>query len=115
MFPNKYSIYLHDTPAKYLFNRNTRAYSHGCIRIQKPIEMAEFLLEENGWDREQILEAMNKGEDDHHVVLDEPLPVHILYCTAWVDENGAVNFRQDIYGRDAPLAAALGTEPPAIQ
>jgi murein L,D-transpeptidase YcbB/YkuD len=107
MFPNKFHVYLHDTPSTDLFNRTERAYSSGCIRVERPIELAEYLLRDSpDWSREKILEAIEKWEEKT-VRLPEPVPVHLLYWTAWVDEDGTVNFRKDIYGRDRRLERAL--------
>ena len=107
MFPNKFHVYLHDTPSRDLFSRTERAYSSGCIRVERPVELAEYLLRGNpGWSREKIVETIEKWKEET-VRLTEPVPVHLLYWTAWVDEDGAVNFRKDIYGRDRRLERAL--------
>ena len=100
MFPNRYSVYLHDTPSKYLFKRQVRMFSSGCIRISKPVELAQYLLrDKKGWDRRRIREAMNR-EKVLYVNLPEPVPIHLLYLTAWVDGEGDVVFYNDIYKRD---------------
>ena len=100
IFPNAYNMYMHDTPAKTLFNENSRAFSHGCIRIEEPVKMSLFLLEDQKeWNLERINAAM-KMEKETVVVLKEKTTVHILYFTAFIDENGILNFRRDIYGRD---------------
>ncbi|MGF1594256.1 MAG: murein L,D-transpeptidase [Kiloniellaceae bacterium] len=107
MFPNRFNIYLHDTPAKSLFNRPERAFSHGCIRVKDPDLLAEYVLAENeGWDRARIEAAIASGERTI-VTLSEPLPVHITYLTSWVNKDGSVHFRNDVYDRDAALARAL--------
>ncbi|MDQ3072690.1 MAG: L,D-transpeptidase family protein, partial [Bacteroidota bacterium] len=107
IFPNQHSIYLHDTPTDYLFNRVKRTYSHGCIRIERPMDMAKYLLKnQKGWDENKIQKAMNAGEE-LYINVRPKVPVFILYFTAWVDGQGRVNFRNDIYGYDARLAAAL--------
>jgi murein L,D-transpeptidase YcbB/YkuD len=109
MFPNKYSVYLHDTPAHSLFKQDKRAFSHGCIRMARPAEMAAWVLggEENGWDLERVNEIIKKRERKV-VVLDEQVPVYILYRTAFVDpEDGTLSFYEDIYGRDKLLVKAL--------
>ena len=101
LFPNNFNIYFHDTPAKNLFNQDKRAYSHGCIRISEPQKMAEYLLKDNSeWTTDKIVEAMNSGVEKF-VKVKDPVPVFITYYTAWVDENGLLNFRDDIYRRDA--------------
>jgi len=101
LFPNSFNIYFHDTPAKGLFNQDKRAYSHGCIRLSEPQKMAEYLLKDNSeWTTDKIVEAMNSGVEKF-VKVKDPVPVFITYYTAWVDENGLLNFRDDIYRRDA--------------
>jgi murein L,D-transpeptidase YcbB/YkuD len=109
MFPNKYSVYLHDTPAHGLFKQERRAFSHGCIRMSRPAEMAAWVLggEEKGWNLERIDEII-KNRKRHVVVLEEPIPVYILYRTVFVDpEDNTLYFYEDIYGRDKLLAKAL--------
>jgi murein L,D-transpeptidase YcbB/YkuD len=104
LFPNSFNIYFHDTPAKGLFSKNVRAYSHGCIRLSEPEKLADYLLKDNPkWTEEKINEAMNSG-DEKFVALKTPVPVFITYYTAWVNEKGKLNFRNDIYGHDADIA-----------
>jgi murein L,D-transpeptidase YcbB/YkuD len=107
LFPNKYDVYLHDTPSKSLFERDARAFSHGCMRVMNPWDFAEALL--SGTDQVTVA-ALKKmvGGGERWVNLDEHIPVHITYFTAWVDENGELQVRNDIYGHDKRLAAALG-------
>ena len=108
MFPNPHNVYLHDSPAHNLFGRNVRAFSHGCIRLSRPLELAEQVLRVGGvkgWTKERINDVVASTKTTV-VNLREPLPVHITYLTAWVDD-GVANFRQDIYGHDAKLLAAL--------
>lgn len=100
LFPNSFNIYFHDTPSKSLFEKDTRAYSHGCIRLSDPVWMANYLLENSPeWTPEKIEEAMNSGVEKF-VKLKHSVPVIITYYTAWVDENKKLNFREDIYGND---------------
>lgn len=100
IFPNAYNMYMHDTPAKTLFNENSRAFSHGCIRVEEPLKMAMFLLEEQEeWNVDRMKNAMIM-EQETTVVLKEKIQVHILYFTAFIDEKGKLNFRKDIYGKD---------------
>jgi murein L,D-transpeptidase YcbB/YkuD len=107
MFPNKFHVYLHDTPERHLFDRKRRSYSSGCIRVQRPFELAFYLLQDQeGWDEQRIEEAMAEDET-MRVLLDESVPVHILYRTAWADREGRLQFRNDIYQRDAVLYTAL--------
>ena len=107
MFPNRFNVYLHDTPSKSLFSRAERSFSHGCIRVQDPMKLAEVVLAgTGGWSREKI-DGTVESNKRTVVNLAEPLAVHISYQTAWVNKDGSVNFRKDIYGRDALLAEAL--------
>lgn len=107
LFPNSFNIYLHDTPAKELFNKDIRAYSHGCIRLADAEKMANYLLKDNKkWTPEKINEAMNSGKEQY-VKLNDPVPVFITYYTAWVDQNGQLNFRDDIYGHDKEVAQKM--------
>ncbi len=113
MFPNKFNVYLHDTPARPLFDETLRDFSHGCIRIEKPLELALYLLRKDPkWNRETLLRALSE-EKERSVPLPEPIPVHLLYWTAWADKDGTIEFRRDIYGHDAPLLAALRAPAPA--
>jgi len=107
IMPNKMSIYLHDTPNHRLFSKTNRALSHGCVRLDDPDKLAEYLLKDKkGWGMDTIDKAMN-SHDTRTVYLTIPLPVHIEYRTAWVDDNGLVNFREDIYGYDKKQLAQL--------
>jgi murein L,D-transpeptidase YcbB/YkuD len=107
MFPNQFNVYLHDTPARSLFSRDERDFSHGCIRVQDPEQFGAFVLaKQPGWSLAQIEAAIATGKR-MIVPLDTPLPVHLAYLTAWVNKDGSVHFRRDVYGRDAILAAAL--------
>jgi len=107
LFPNNYNIYMHDTPAKDLFNENKRTFSHGCIRLSQPKKLAEFLLRNNSnWNSDKITKAMNSGKEQY-VTLKEPIPVFIGYFTAWVDHTGKLNFRDDVYGHDKSMAEHL--------
>jgi murein L,D-transpeptidase YcbB/YkuD len=107
LFPNSFNIYFHDTPVKSLFSKDVRAFSHGCIRLKEPEKLAEYLLKEDSkWTKEKINEAMNSG-DEKFVAVKDPVPVFITYYTAWVDENGALNFRNDIYGHDEDIARKM--------
>jgi len=114
MFPNKYDVYIHDTPSRELFAKATRAFSSGCIRVEKPIELAQYLLKDNPeWTRETILAAIDKRLEET-VKVPEPIVVHLLYWTAWASEDGSVQFRDDIYGRDKLLDEALREQPPGL-
>lgn len=107
LFPNRFDIYLHDTPEKSLFNKKDRALSHGCIRVKDPLSLAEFILNnQTGWTKEKISSAMN-GDKEEHVKVSREVPVMITYHTAWVDENGQLNFRNDEYGHDEKTASRM--------
>lgn len=100
MFSNPYQIYLHGTPDRYLFQRAVRTYSSGCIRVEDPVKLAAFLLEDGSLETEEaIMQSILDGTNERKY-LPVRTPVYLLYWTAWVDENGIVNFRDDIYGRD---------------
>jgi len=109
--PNKYDVYLHDTPTQNLFSQTQRDFSHGCIRVSDPIKLAAFALanQAGDWTPEKISNVIKKNE--YAVIrLLEPLPVHITYQTSWVDKNGIISFNNDIYGRDKTLLKALFNE-----
>lgn len=109
LFPNSFHIYFHDTPHKELFNRDKRASSHGCIRLSDAKKMAEYVLQNQPeWTPEAIDSAMNSGKE-HYVRVKDPVPVLIYYFTSWVDENGVVQSREDIYGHDRKLENRLFT------
>lgn len=106
MLPNKFSVYLHDTPTRHLFEQDTRTFSSGCIRIASPIELAQYLLKDDPyWDLQTIMGTIAGGENEV-INLQKPLPVYVLYWTAWVGEDGRIQFRDDIYDRDTILTAA---------
>lgn len=108
IFPNEYNVYLHSTPVQELFSRSRRDFSHGCIRVEKPAELAAWALRNNpGWTLERVRQAMQNGDDNVTVNLAQPVPVFIVYGTALVYESGEVHFYDDIYGHDAELAQAL--------
>ncbi len=107
MFPNKHNVYIHDTPARSLFDLESRALSHGCIRVQDPVKFAEILLKDDPeWSLEKINEAMDQ-EEEKKVNLKEHIPVVIFYLTFWADSDGGAHFKSDIYGRDGEVLAAL--------
>lgn len=111
MFPNRFSVYLHDTPQHRLFNSTVRAFSSGCIRVEKPLELATYLLKEDpAWSKEQIEKAII-SDKNRIIILKNRVPVHLLYWTAWVEPDGAIHFRKDIYGRDLLLDRALKERP----
>jgi murein L,D-transpeptidase YcbB/YkuD len=113
MFPNRFSVYLHDTPDRSVFDRPERAVSSGCIRVGSPVDLAEYLLRASPeWTRAAILKTIKRGLEET-VRLPEPIAVHLFYCTAWIDDRGEIHFRRDIYGRDGKVLGALGELPPA--
>jgi murein L,D-transpeptidase YcbB/YkuD len=124
LFSNQYQIYLHDTPAQRLFNNTTRAFSHGCVRVEDPVRLANFLLGNNtGWDQDKIAQLMAADHSvEVPVPVKQPVPIYLVYWTAWVAEDGGVFFRPDIYERDkpncpeiAPTASKMGGSTDTIQ
>jgi murein L,D-transpeptidase YcbB/YkuD len=107
VFPNPFDIFLHDTPAKGLFKEQKRAFSHGCIRISAPLQLAAYLLSgQKGWSSQKMNEILSRSKE-YYVKLEREVPVYILYLTAFVDPEGKLNFREDIYQKDASLARML--------
>lgn len=100
MFPNRHSVYVHDTSARQLLTRRYRAFSHGCVRVEAPERLATALLAPQGWTADDVRSAMH-ASSRLAVALEEPVPIHLVYLTAWVDDDGVVQFRPDVYGRDA--------------
>jgi L,D-transpeptidase YcbB len=111
MLPNKHNIYLHDTPAKDKFSATTRAFSHGCIRLSKPIELAYTVGQENaGWSEQKITAAFKSGKTTR-ATLQRKIPVHLIYATSFKGDAGVIEFRPDVYGRDRKLYNALFGKP----
>ena len=106
VFPNAYHVYLHDTPVRQLFEQEQRTFSHGCIRVQDPVRLAELVLKDPTWSHAALSEAIAAGPT-RRIELAEPLPVLILYWTASADLNGELHFYRDVYRRDAALLEAL--------
>jgi murein L,D-transpeptidase YcbB/YkuD len=107
LFPNSYSIYLHDTPSRSLFGESSRAFSHGCIRVGEPAKLASFLLKyDTTWTAARIKKAMHLGKEQT-ITLKQKVPVFIAYFTAFTDRDNKLNFRKDIYGRDEQLASMI--------
>ncbi|MEO6911028.1 MAG: L,D-transpeptidase family protein, partial [Edaphobacter sp.] len=108
----------HSTPAPYLFDRSRRDFSHGCIRVQKPADLAVWVLDgqldkdKQPWDLEKVQDAMNQGQDNHTVSLKAPIPIVIFYVTGEVEDDGEVHFFDDIYGYDADMQQVLTKGPP---
>ncbi len=115
MFPNKYNVYLHDSPAKDLFNENVRTFSSGCIRIKDWKELTRLLLErDKEWQIADIDKILNH-KTSYMVSLNKPVPIHIVYMTAWTDDENKLNVRPDIYGRDQNLKEALSERAPGLE
>lgn len=107
LFPNSNAIYLHDTPSKSLFGKEDRAFSHGCIRVAKPVELANIIMKnDKEWNAQKIETAMKSGKESWYT-LKNKIPVYIGYFTAWVDNDGIIHFYDDVYERDATLATLL--------
>ena len=107
IFPNNYSVYMHDTPEQVFFSKSRRDFSHGCIRLEKPADLAAWVLRDNpGWNADRVRAAMN-GSPNQQVNLAHPIPVLIVYATVIVTEDGIVHFYDDIYGHDAALEKVL--------
>jgi len=108
VFPNRYNVYLHGTPAQQLFANARRDFSHGCIRVEAPADLAELVLRDQaGWDRTAIEAAMQHSARTQHVRIARPMVVYVLYATVVVDGAGVVHFYPDIYGHDRALDQAL--------
>ena len=114
MFPNQFAVYLHDTPARMAFNRRKRTMSHGCVEVAKPVELAEYVLEQqDGWDEQKVRGAMMMADSgDRQVPLERPVPVYIVYLTAFM-RGGVLNFREDPYKKDREIIAKLGKPRPS--
>mgnify|MGYP000046824833 CR=1 FL=1 len=112
MFPNNFHVYLHDTPSKELFDKTERAYSSGCIRVQNPLALAEFLINDHkNWNTEKINTVISTRKS-LTILLKEQPNIYLIYCTAWVDTKNNIQFRKDIYERDTLLLNALKEKPP---
>src|SRR5439155_11446307 len=112
MCPNQFDVYLHDTPAGHLFSARERDFSHGCVRLQNALQLAEYLLRDRPGSGHDDLVAAFATSRDSAVKLSSPIAIQILYWTAWVDDSGALQFRDDIYGLDRLLDQALGKARP---
>ena len=111
LFPNRHDVYMHDTPERFLFDKQARAFSHGCMRVQDPVRFAEIILgQDKGWSPTQV-EALLSGPLNNEITLSRPIPVHVTYFTAIADADGEVRFTGDPYANDARLATALAGQP----
>jgi murein L,D-transpeptidase YcbB/YkuD len=107
LFPNCCDVYLHDTPEKHLFDQVLRSFSHGCIRVEDAFGLADWILEDQGWTEDRLRDAIN-SDKTQTIVLSEPVRIYIVYFTAWVDLDGSMQFRSDVYLKDKKLAQVLG-------
>jgi murein L,D-transpeptidase YcbB/YkuD len=107
LFPNNFNIYLHDTPSKNLFNKNQRDFSHGCIRVENPKKLAVYLLRNDKTWSEEKIDKVLKTNTNTGIAVQPNIPVYIAYFTAWVDSEGNLNFRNDIYNLDSELAKEI--------
>jgi len=107
MFPNSHFVYLHDTPSKRLFERTQRAFSSGCIRVEQPLALAEILLDDSEQWNAAAVKAAVESEETRTVSFKRKIPVMLLYWTAQMSEDGTMQFRRDLYGRDARMVKAL--------
>jgi len=106
MFPNDHAVYMHDTPTRGLFSASRRAFSHGCVRVDQPFRFAEALMPETGWSEQRLRTVVGKGE--RTIKFSDGVPVHLMYFTAYVDDDGKMQLREDLYGQTRKLQAALG-------
>lgn len=106
MFPNDHAVYMHDTPNRNLFNASRRAFSHGCVRVDQPFRFAEALMEETGWSEQRLRSVIGRGE--RTIQFNASVPVHIMYFTAFVDDEGKLQLRDDLYGYSRKVQAAIG-------
>jgi murein L,D-transpeptidase YcbB/YkuD len=107
IFPNRFDVYLHDTPSRHLFGQTSRDFSSGCIRLEKPVELAQYLLRDDPkWNSQRLFDTIQQGQE-RVIPLEHPVPVYLLYWTAWGTQDGRVHFREDLYGRDAVLMNSL--------
>ena len=107
LFPNKHAIYLHDTPARSLFGRDIRTFSHGCVRVQKPLELAYTLLAKQSSNPKKLFDGLLAAGKEVRVNLKAPVPIYLVYRTAWVTAKGRPNYRADSYNVDKKVYSAL--------
>ncbi|HYU34536.1 MAG TPA: L,D-transpeptidase family protein [Thermoanaerobaculia bacterium] len=113
LFPNRFGVYLHDTPSRSLFGQTLRSFSHGCIRIEKPLDLAVWVLNDSKWTPEAIEAAIATGRE-RAIPLPDPVAVHVAYWTAWVDDAGTLQVGRDVYGRDPEMERRMGPLTPSI-
>ena len=107
-FPSQHTIYMHDTPDKWMFRSAQRTLSHGCLRVQKPMELAEIILKEDkGWDAAKVADVSRSGRLNNEIAIDKEIPIHLVYFTAWVDDTGRLQTFRDVYGHEKRVTQAL--------
>jgi murein L,D-transpeptidase YcbB/YkuD len=107
-FPSQHTIFMHDTPDKWMFHNAQRTLSHGCLRVWKPTELAEIALAyDKGWDKAKVAELMRSGPLNNEVEMEKRIPIHLTYFTAWVEDGGKVRAFPDIYGHERRIIQAL--------
>ena len=107
-FPSQHTIFMHDTPDKYMFKHRQRTLSHGCLRVRKPVKLAEILLaEDKGWSAQKIKQLIRSGPNSNQIMIDREIPIHIVYFTAWVDKTGNAKAYRDVYGHEKRIRLAL--------
>jgi L,D-transpeptidase YcbB len=107
-FPSQHTIYMHDTPDKYMFKASQRTLSHGCLRVQKPMELAEMILKEDkGWDKAKVAELDQSGPMNNEIAIEKRIPIHLVYFTAWVSDDGRLKLFGDVYGHEKRVTQAL--------
>jgi murein L,D-transpeptidase YcbB/YkuD len=114
LFPNSYDIYFHDTPERSLFGANDRSFSHGCIRVGEPAKLAQYLLRKDTTYKPHIIDSLMHLPKEKWVTLPKAVPVYLVYFTTWVDKNGKLNFRKDIYKHDEKMANKLFDREPIV-
>jgi len=114
LFPNKYSVFLHDTQSKHLFDTDMRAYSNGCVRLENPMALASAMLDAQGLDGEWLREKAQNSQSPELIALDRPIPVHTLYLTAELGEGGQAIFYRDIYGENTEQSYASLVSPTTL-
>ena len=110
-FPSQHTIFMHDTPDKWMFRSSQRTHSHGCLRVQKPMQLAEIILDyDKGWDAAKVAEVSRSGPLNNEIELQKKVPIHLAYFTAWADEAGKVSLFRDVYGHEKRVTQALDGE-----
>ena len=107
-FPSQHTIYMHDTPDRWMFRPAQRTLSHGCLRVKNPVELAEIILQaDKGWDKAKVAELIRSGPLNNEVAMEKRIPIHLVYFTAWVDQTGKLRTFYDVYGHEKRIIQAL--------